>query len=383
MSTTTYTQQEHADPAQPVGVRRMGGLANLSNHGASILALVIVAIVFTVDLWLPLGVASAIPYTFAVLVALKSRWRTLALRVAMLCCVLTIAKMVFFPDRGSTELWKVYANRGLAVFSIGMTAFLGLQRRRSEQERQRAEEITRVHLADLAHVGRLKTAGELATGLAHELNQPLAAISLQAEVATRLAQPPLDPGRDALLSSLQEITEQAQRAAAIMRTLRALVRKSEPKRAAVSLNDIVREVIRLMDSQAQRAGVVLHCQLAAEIPPVLGDRIQLGQVLVNLIQNAIEASVEASSSAVQIQTSLQHKDGVTISVCDAGVGLTAAESERVFERFYTTKPAGMGMGLAISRSIVEAHGGRLWAQPNLPCGAVFTLTLPLPKSEAP
>ncbi len=383
METTSFFQQGRADSSGATTVPSGIWLSYLVYHRSALFALLLVATVFAIDLWLPLGVASAVPYTFAVLLALKARWRTFPVQVAVLCCVLTVAKMFLSPERGSTELWKVYANRGLAVFSITVTTFLGLQRRRSDEERQHAEEQTRLHLADLAHMGRLKTAGELATGLAHELNQPLTAISLQADVATSLAQnrAPLDDL--GLRTALQEVSEQSQRAAAIVRALRGMVQKAEPKRAPVNLNDIVREVVRLTDSQAERAGVALHVHLADVVPSVLGDRIQLGQVLFNLLQNAIDATAEVRAGAVQVRTTLEHGKCVTISVCDNGEGLTPSDLERVFERFYSTKPTGMGMGLAISRSIVEAHGGRLWADTNPPRGAVFTLSLPLAPGEMP
>lgn len=344
----------------------------------------LLCLVFVVDAILPLGVASAVPYTFAVLLALKARSRQFGVWIAVVCCVLTFAKMGLFPDRGTTELWKVITNRCLAVFAISTSALLGVQRRRADERRQQAEAQMRLHLSDLAHLGRLKTAGQLATSLAHELNQPLAAVSLQSEIATQLVQQNGALPRDALLSALEEITEQSQRAGAIVRSLREQVRKPEPLRSTVAINDVVHDAIRLIEPQAERAGVTLQSKLAEHLPPVLGDSIQLEQVLLNLIQNAIEAVTAAAAGPghVQVETCNGDATQITVRVKDTGVGLAPDEAEQVFERFHSSKPHGMGMGLAISRSIVEAHGGRLWGSPNPERGATFTLTLPIFRSSS-
>ncbi|MBC7818630.1 MAG: GHKL domain-containing protein [Planctomycetaceae bacterium] len=352
------------------------------SHAAAF-SVMLVSLVFVVDAILPLGVASAVPYTFAVLLALKARSPRFGVWVAVVCCVLTFVKMGLFPERGTTELWKVITNRCLAVFAIGMSALLGVQRRRAEDQRQRAEAQTRLHLADLAHLGRLKTAGQLATSLAHELNQPLAAVSLQSEIATQLVQQNGAESRDALLSSLREITEQSQRAGVIVRSLREQVRKPEPVRATVALNNVVHDAVRLIEAQAERAGVTIRSKLSEPLPPILGDSIQLEQVLLNLMQNAIEAVTadESGPRVVQVETRCDDALQITISVSDTGVGFAPGEAERVFERFHSTKPHGMGMGLAISRSIVEDHGGRLCCSSNPDRGATFTLTLPVFRSS--
>ena len=348
-------------------------------------SVLLVSLVFVVDAMLPLGVASAVPYTFAVLLALKARSPRFGVWVAVVCCVLTFAKMGLFPERGTTELWKVITNRCLAVFAIGMAALLGVQRRRAEDQRQQAEGQMRLHLSDLAHLGRLKTAGQLATSLAHELNQPLAAVSLQSEIATQLLQQDSALPRDALLSALREITEQSLRAGAIVRSLREQVRKPEQLRSAVALNDVVHDCVRLIEPQAERAGVTIRSKLAEPLPPILGVSIQLEQVLLNLIQNAIEAVTadESGPRVVQVETRCHDAKQITASVSDTGVGLAPDEAERVFERFHSTKPHGMGLGLAISRSIVEAHGGRLWGTANPDRGATFTLALPVFRSSPP
>ncbi len=346
-------------------------------------SVLLVSLVFVVDAILPLGVASAVPYTFAVLLALKARSRRFGVWIAVVCCVLTFAKMGLFPERGTTELWKVITNRCLAVFAVGMAAMLGVQRRRADDQRQQAEAQMRLHLSDLAHLGRLKTVGQLATSLAHELNQPLAAVSLQSEIATQLVNQDGAAPRDELLSALREITEQSQRAGAIVRSLREQVRKPEPLRSTVSVNEVVRDAVRLIEPQAERAGVTIRSKLSEALPPILGDSIQLEQVLLNLLQNAIEAmtNAEAGPQLVQVESRCEDAQQITVSVTDTGVGFAPDEVERVFERFHSTKPQGMGMGLAICRSIVEAHGGRLWGAANPDRGATFTLTLPVFRSS--
>lgn len=330
------------------------------------LALALAATVFAVDLCLPLGVASAVPYTFAVLLALGAKPNWLGPAVAGLCMVLTVAKMEIAPDRGTTELWKVIANRGLALFSVGVTTLLGVLRRR-------AEERLREHQAALASMSRAAVAGELAALLAHELNQPLAAVCLQADVAAHLA------ARDAapeLTTALEEVAEQSRRAADIVRSIRRTVRRADPARGAVDVNDAVRVVVRLLGWLARRSMVDVYTNLAPDpVPPTHGDRIQLEQVLFNLIQNAIEAVVARGTGprTVAVETAVEG-EMIAVRVRDTGAGL--ADPARVFERFYTTKPDGMGLGLAISRSTAEAHGGALTAAAAPGGGAVFTLVLP-------
>lgn len=330
------------------------------------LALALVALVFAVDLCLPLGVASAVPYTFAVLLALRAKPGWLGPGVAVLCMVLTVAKMGIVSERGNTEMWKVVANRGLALFAIGMTTLLGLMRRRAEAQ-------IRQHEAVLARISRAAVAGELAALLAHELNQPLAAVCLQADLAVHLA---TESAPDELKAALEEVAEQSRRAAEIVRSLRRTVRQADSERGPVDLNNVVRDVVRLLDWRARRAGAGVSLDLAPEpLPPTYGDRVQLEQVLVNLLQNAIEA-VEAVTGPRQVTIRTERAAGaVAVRVRDTGPGI--GDPAKVFERFYTTKPDGMGLGLAISRSIVQAHGGELTAAPPPEGGAEFTCVLPV------
>lgn len=340
----------------------------------ALLSAALVAAVFAFDLSLPLGVAAAVPYTFAVLLALKARPGWFAPAIAVVCCVLTVAKLGIVPERGTTEMWKVIVNRCLALFAIGMTTLLGVLRRRAEVKRAEAEEKVREHLADLAHMGRVTTAGQLATGLAHELNQPLAAVCLQAELAGRLAAS--GAGAEELQPVLREVEEQARRAAEIVRGLRGMLRRDDTARRPVNLSDVVRSVVRLLETQARRCGVEVRLALT-DARPVAGDRVQLEQVVFNLLQNAIEAlAAVPGPRLVTVTTGQSGPDHVTVTVRDTGPGLPPGDPAQLFGRFFTTKPNGMGMGLAISRSIAEAHGGTLTAGPAPGSGAEFTLTAP-------
>ncbi|MFO0801097.1 MAG: ATP-binding protein [Gemmataceae bacterium] len=341
---------------------------------AAALALGLVLAVFITDLNLPLGVAAAVPYTFAVLLALRVPASWFAPAVAGLCGVLTVAKLHLHPERGTTEYWKVLVNRGLALFSIGMTLFLGVLRRRADDARRRAEEETREHLAALAHLDRLHSAGQLATGLAHEVNQPLAAIGLQAEVAARLAAE-AEHG-PALAACLVEIAAQSQRAGEIVNSLRRLTARGHPTPAALDMNQVVGGAVRVVEWEACRAGAAVSVQLKVPLPPVWGDSVQLEQVVFNLLINAVQAVAEKPGPRdVRVETGAA-ADVVIVTVRDTGRGLGDGDPDRVFERFYTTKPGGMGVGLSISRAVVEGHGGKLWAANDPAGGAVFSFHLP-------
>ena len=248
---------------------------------------------------------------------------------------------------------------------------------RNAQERQRlaAEQAMREARERLTHVARLSTLGEMTTGLAHEINQPLTAITLYAQAAERLAaQPQADLGD--IVDALRQISAQALRAGEIIRRLRELVRNRQVREELLDLNTAVRELAVLAESDARVNGVQLEMNLAESLPQVLGDTIQLQQVMLNLVRNAIDA-VQAPDCERRVTLRTAHVGAsVEMSVSDLGTGLDPAIRERLFEAFATTKPAGTGLGLAISRSIVEAHGGRLAWRANEPRGSCFHFSLP-------
>lgn len=248
---------------------------------------------------------------------------------------------------------------------------------REAAERRRAEASARERQAELAHVHRLNTMGEMASGLAHELNQPLAAVVNYAKGAVRrLRQGAVDPGE--LLAVLEQAAAQAERAAAIVRRVRAFIRKEAPRQAALDCNKIVRETVSLMTADAERAGVRLVLDLAKPSPRVRADAVQIEQVIVNLVRNAIEAMTDSTSPVrdVTVRTLTAAGHAVEIAVEDTGPGLPAGAPERLFTPFFTTKADGLGLGLSISQSIVEAHGGRLTATARPGGGTVFRFALP-------
>jgi C4-dicarboxylate-specific signal transduction histidine kinase len=244
-------------------------------------------------------------------------------------------------------------------------------------ERRRAEEALRNSQADLARVARLTTMGELAASLAHEINQPLAAIVANGDAALRWLNrdnPDLDEARN----SLSSIVRDGARAGGVIRGLRALAKKSEPERAKFDINEAIDEVLALTRSELQRHGVVLHTDLSAGDRPVFGDRVQLQQVLLNLIMNGIEAmkAVPAQTRDLTVSSALAEAGSVLVAIEDTGTGLDPAIAQRIFEPFFTTKSDGLGMGLSICRSIIEAHGGRLWVLPRALHGTALRFTIP-------
>lgn len=240
-----------------------------------------------------------------------------------------------------------------------------------------AEEALAESRAELAHVTRLTTMGELAASIAHEVNQPLAAIVTNANASLRWLerQPPeLDEARQAT----RRIVRDGALAAQIIERVRSLIRKSPPRREWLDVNDVLREVVNLTGAEAKRSRVSMETELSAGLPRVLGDRVLLQQVALNLIVNGIDAMSRTDQPPrhLVISSRSDGPNGVVVTVADSGEGLEPVAAQRLFEAFFTTKPQGMGMGLAISRSIVESHGGRIWATSNAPRGAVFHFTLP-------
>jgi PAS domain S-box-containing protein len=240
------------------------------------------------------------------------------------------------------------------------------ERRRAEEERQA-----------LAHANRITTIGQLTASIAHEVNQPIAAVVTNAQAALRwLSMQPPDPNE--VRQALDRIVEAGRRAGDVISRMRALVRKAPPREDQLDINETIREVIALAHTELHRGGTALQTQLADGLPPVRGDRVQLQQVMLNLILNAVEAmsGSDEGSRELLISTEENGANGVRIGVRDWGPGLKPDSLDRLFDAFYTTKPDGMGMGLSICRSIIEAHGGRLWATANVPRGASFQFTLP-------
>lgn len=233
-------------------------------------------------------------------------------------------------------------------------------------------------LSELAHDLRVSTMGEMVAGLAHELNQPLYAITNYARACENLLREHADLHAD-LQSLADKLAHQATRTADIVRRLRRFVSRREPRRTKLNVNTLVREVEQLMLFHAKRFSIHIHVELADPLRPVLGDSLLIEQVLVNLVRNSLEAIGEQKSAgaAVTIRTAQASEDAIEISVSDSGPGFGNAPMEQLFEAFFTTKPSGMGLGLVISRSIVQAHGGSLTASQIPEGGAIFRVTLPV------
>jgi PAS domain S-box-containing protein len=245
------------------------------------------------------------------------------------------------------------------------------------EDRKRAEEELQKMQAELAHVTRVTTMGELTSSIAHEVNQPLAAIVMNGNAALRwLAFDP--PNIAKARASAEAILSDGERASQFIARTRALLKKAPPQKSPVDINELLQEVLALTHYEVVRSAVPLRTDLEAGLPLPLGDRVQLQQVVLNLVVNAVEAmrGVDGRQRELRIATRKDGADAVRVTVRDTGTGFDPQAAARLFDAFFTTKPKGLGMGLAISRSIIEAHGGRLWAEPNDPHGATFHFTLP-------
>jgi C4-dicarboxylate-specific signal transduction histidine kinase len=256
---------------------------------------------------------------------------------------------------------------GLVMFQRYITA-----RKQTEEELLRTQ-------AELAHVTRITTMGEMAASIAHEINQPLSAIVNNSGACLLLFDK--RNSREEISAALSDIASDASRASTIIARIRALTRRSIPEMTSLALNDVLADVLAVAHRALFERRITVHTQLPEELPRVSGDRVQLQQVLLNLVMNAVEAmnNVEAERRVLTIETrlgELYDEAAVVMSVHDQGHGFSSAEMDKLFQPFYTTKKQGMGMGLRISHSIAEAHGGRLWATANSGPGATFFLALP-------
>ena len=254
--------------------------------------------------------------------------------------------------------------------------------RREIQEREKAEKAARLHREQRDQFSRLGILGEMASNIAHELNQPLAAITNYAEGLTRF----IDSGRtdpSFLRDGARGIAGQAERAGAIIRRIRGFVRRREAQRAAIGINEVVRETLALFAGPAERSGVPLHLALADGLPPIEADPIEIEQILLNLLQNAMDAMENSPQRGQGIAIATRRAgETVEVAVRDHGTGLTPDVETHLFDTFFTTKPQGLGLGLSICRTIVENHGGRLWAENAPDGGLTMRFTLPVPPAEA-
>jgi signal transduction histidine kinase len=244
------------------------------------------------------------------------------------------------------------------------------ERKRAEEERERLRQLE----ADLAYMNRVSMMGELTASLAHEIKQPLAAAVIGANACMRwLRRDPPDETEAGRAASA--VVAAVTRAVGIIDRVHSLYGRGTPEREAVDLNEILREMTVLLGDTADRHAISIRTELDLGLPRTTADRVQLQQVLMNLMLNGIEAMRETGGELTIASKRIEHAQ-LLVSVSDSGMGLPADQAERVFDAFFTTKPQGTGMGLSISRRIIESHGGRLWGSPNAGRGAVFQFTLP-------
>jgi PAS domain S-box-containing protein len=264
------------------------------------------------------------------------------------------------------------------VFVLDLT-----ERKAAEASLRESERRYREAQAELAHVTRMTTLGELTASIAHEVNQPLAGVAANAE-ACLLWLDRGTPNLDEARRSVEWIIKDCNRAGEVIRHIRALSKKADTQKALLDINDVINEVITLVQRELDGHGVSLQMELAPALPMIFADRIQLQQVIINLVVNGIEAMQAVTDRARELMIRTYQEDApqILVSVKDCGIGISSEHAGRLFNAFFTTKSNGMGMGLSICRSIVEAHGGRLWADANLPQGASLHFTLPLHQEDA-
>lgn len=329
--------------------------------------------IFAFDTITDLEIAGAVLYVAVVLMSMGFCRRRGVILVATTCSALTLLSFVLTRS-GSLEPGLI--NCAISLVAISATTYLALK---IESAEVAAHEVR----AQLTHMARVMTLGELTASIAHEVNQPLAAVVTSGNACQRwLASQP--PNIERASQAVDRIISNANRASEIIGRVRNLVKKTPSQLEKLDINEVAQEVIALMQNEVEQQNIVLRTQLAADLLVVSGDRVQLQQVLLNLIINAIEAigaCIEGPRELL-ISSAWDQANGVVLTVADTGKGLAVEMGEEIFDAFQTTKPDGMGMGLAVSRSIAEVHRGRLWVTPNTPRGAVFHLALPAVRERA-
>lgn len=335
------------------------------------LIVAVMAAIFAVDTTTRYEVAAAVFYAVVILTTARLLGRRALVVLCAACVVLTVASLVFTPHG---DLRSGLINMGISVAAIVMTTWLVLK---METARAAAHEAQ----AQLLRITRIKSLEGLTTSIAHEVNQPLAAIVTSGNACQRwLAQEP--PNLERARQALERILADAGRASGIIARVRSLTRGEPPQRSAFDFNDAVQEVLALSQAGMEINHIALSVELADGLPPALADRVQVQQVVGNLLLNAIEAlgPVPAAARRLRVE-SARDGEAILFTVTDSGVGIVPGMSEHLFDAFWTTKDEGIGVGLSISRAIIEANGGRIWAKPVVQDGAVFHFRLPAAGAE--
>jgi signal transduction histidine kinase len=331
--------------------------------------------IFVVDTITDLEIAFPAFYTAIVLLSVGFCKKNGVVFVGVGCIALTLLSDLLTANAGVSEAGVI--NTAISLLAITSTTFLAVK---IQSEKVVALEAR----SQLARVVRVTTLGELAASIAHEVNQPLTAAIINGNACLEwLAAHP--PNFDEAKRAIARLVRDARRASHIIAQVRALTKGSSPEKGPLDINETILATVTLIDGEIQRSQVSLQTHLSNDVPIVDGDPVQVQQVVLNLILNAIEAMnlVAAGPRHLIIRSAKSGSNGVLISVQDSGAGFESEDLDRLFNAFYTTKPGGMGMGLAISRSIVENHCGRIWASPNSPRGAVVQFTLPIGRELNP
>jgi len=332
-------------------------------------AIVLAAVIFIADTVTDLEIAFPAFYTVIVLIAVRFCKKRGVVLVGVGCIALTLLSDLVTIDVPPSQAGII--NTCISLLAIAATTYLALK---IEMEK----EVTFEARSQLAHIARVTTLGEMTATIAHEVNQPLTAVLINGNAWLHWldAEPPdLNEAR----KNIANIVRDANRASGIVVQVRDLTKGFPPENDWLKVNELILATTLLIDREIQRNQISMLTQLSDDEPLIQGDRVQLQQVLLNLLLNAIEAlsSVSTGSRHLVIATTKKDLKSVLVSVYDSGKGFPSNDLDRLFDLFYSTKSDGMGMGLTISRSIVESHGGRIWATPNSPCGAVFQFTLPI------
>lgn len=322
--------------------------------------------IFVVDTVTNPEIAVAVFYIVVVLISAFFAQGRRVLLVSAGCMALTLLSYFLWPNV-SMQVGAV--NVAISLSAIGATGYLALRIKAAEMDTQQAR-------AELAHLARATTLGALAASIAHEINQPLAGVVINGNACLRwLSAKPANVSEAG--KAVERIVRDASRASEVIERIRRLARREPSERAPLDLNEAATEALALTRSEIQANGIQLRTELAPSLPPVMGDRVQLQQVILNLVINAIEAlnSVNPGQRELIVGTASDGKS-VDLAIQDSGKGLDTTEADRIFDPFHTSKQSGLGMGLTISRSIIESHGGRIQGAPAPRRGAVFTFTLP-------
>jgi signal transduction histidine kinase len=350
--------------------------ARLAGYGVAVLATAALLVLRWL-LWPVLG--DAVPHmTFFPAIVIAALWGGLwpgllaTLLGAAAANYFITGQLRHFQVTNVNDLTALILFLAVGAIISGLSEAVRRALRRIQAEEQQLAEAK----LELAHANRVTTMGQLMASIAHELNQPILAAGIQAQTGLRwLERQPPDLGE--AREAVEHVIKEVGRAGDVMEGIRALVKKTPAHKDVLDLNRIVLDVVALTRGELLRNGVTLQTQLVDGLPVVEGDRVQLQQVLLNLIMNAVEAMKEvAGKRLLLIGTARDEAGGVRVAVQDSGIGLKPDSAERLFRAFYTTKPDGMGMGLSICSSIIQAHGGRVWASANAGPGASFQFTLP-------